>query len=428
MAARVRKRWLWAALVLTLLALGPILNGNAARSMEADLQAIEKMGVPRDSNALMTQLKGSTETAGLYRRLKTLFDDVPDSYSTRDAWYRWLPTDGLQKGLELRNPFAKIIPVIEETASGPPPNFQRNWNEGAEMLVSENITMRDSAKIILPEIRLRAANKDLEGALTGLRTIERLADHAVFEPSLIGNFVSLNIESYYWLAGREILTSFRSDRKALSEIESALDSRARLPDLAYMLTGEFSLGRASINSSMSIDYVQQLGGGVTGSGPNALDERLYEIRTVRAATERKYIRRWRELFDSLRSGGENFDNIDNALVRTQARLEADNTVTGRLNQALWPPLDNVPDAWRNAIARRRHLQVAVRLLLASLDDGRPPSEIPNLGDMSVDPFSGKPFVYKPSQNGFLLYGVGIDRTDDGGDTEKWRDMVFEVRG
>jgi hypothetical protein len=83
MAARVRKRWLWAALVLTLLATGPILIWRADRSFEADLDALAKMGVPRDADEFMQDLGGSTETANKYRDLGKKLRELPDSTSLR---------------------------------------------------------------------------------------------------------------------------------------------------------------------------------------------------------------------------------------------------------------------------------------------------------------------------------------------------------
>ncbi len=36
------------------------------------------------------------------------------------------------------------------------------------------------------------------------------------------------------------------------------------------------------------------------------------------------------------------------------------------------------------------------------------------GALPVDPFTGESYVYQPSANSFLLYGVGMNRTDEGG--------------
>ncbi len=40
--------------------------------------------------------------------------------------------------------------------------------------------------------------------------------------------------------------------------------------------------------------------------------------------------------------------------------------------------------------------------------------------LPVEVFSGKPFVYKRSADGFLLYGVGVNGVDEGGSNERYR--------
>jgi len=41
-------------------------------------------------------------------------------------------------------------------------------------------------------------------------------------------------------------------------------------------------------------------------------------------------------------------------------------------------------------------------------------EVLKLGDLAIDPFSGKPFVYKIEPTGYRLYSVGANMSDDGG--------------
>lgn len=49
------------------------------------------------------------------------------------------------------------------------------------------------------------------------------------------------------------------------------------------------------------------------------------------------------------------------------------------------------------------------------EHGAFPRDLQALGAQDlVDPYTGKPFVYRPEPNGFLLYSVGPDLTDDGG--------------
>jgi hypothetical protein len=63
------------------------------------------------------------------------------------------------------------------------------------------------------------------------------------------------------------------------------------------------------------------------------------------------------------------------------------------------------------------------------EHGAFPRDLQALGAQDlVDPFTGKPLVYRPEPNGFLLYSVGPDLTDDGGreydHKEKKGDIVW----
>ncbi len=44
-------------------------------------------------------------------------------------------------------------------------------------------------------------------------------------------------------------------------------------------------------------------------------------------------------------------------------------------------------------------------------------DVLKLGDLAIDPFSGKPFVYKPSGWNYKLYSVGADKTDNDGNDD-----------
>lgn len=46
-------------------------------------------------------------------------------------------------------------------------------------------------------------------------------------------------------------------------------------------------------------------------------------------------------------------------------------------------------------------------------------------ELPADPFTGKPFLYRRTASGCLIWSVGSDRADDGGDPKK--DFVFELK-
>ena len=72
-----------------------------------------------------------------------------------------------------------------------------------------------------------------------------------------------------------------------------------------------------------------------------------------------------------------------------------------------------------ALARRHLVQTAAALVVAADEGGYPESlqalvEAGRLEHLPLDPFSGRPLVYRRQEGGFILYSVGIDLADDGG--------------
>ncbi len=94
-----------------------------------------------------------------------------------------------------------------------------------------------------------------------------------------------------------------------------------------------------------------------------------------------------------------------------------------LSAILIPAL--VPFLQREAVelAQIRLMGCVAAIRLYKSRTGRYPDQLSalNLGEMAIDPFSGKPFVYKVDpQRGFLIYSLGVNRRDDGGRFDYFR--------
>jgi hypothetical protein len=69
---------------------------------------------------------------------------------------------------------------------------------------------------------------------------------------------------------------------------------------------------------------------------------------------------------------------------------------------------------------REHLLIAeLALRCAKVEHGRVPATLkelvpPYLQRVPLDPFTGRPLIYRPQATNWLLYSVGVDGVDDGG--------------
>lgn len=71
------------------------------------------------------------------------------------------------------------------------------------------------------------------------------------------------------------------------------------------------------------------------------------------------------------------------------------------------------------LARTRLLVLEANIRRDMKTAGTPPADLSHFSaDVSRDPYSGKPFVYAVSKDRFLLYSVGSNGIDDGGNTDE----------
>jgi hypothetical protein len=245
-----RKRWINAkvivpvALIITTIA-GLAINRLGDRAYEADLQAIEQFGIARNDKVHMARITGSTKTAGLYRALSE-WARTEQRPTEERAWYAWRVSDGVASGEKLKKPYLKVVPLIEEIASSPPPNYGRDWSEGYAMLMPEVGAPKIAAKFLMTEAILRAAKKDVKGSIHALEQIDVLFLHALHEPSIVSSIVAHTICHIYWVAAREILALFADDPRAVDALRRAFDARPPIPSIRFALSGEYLMSRATV--------------------------------------------------------------------------------------------------------------------------------------------------------------------------------------
>jgi hypothetical protein len=109
--------------------------------------------------------------------------------------------------------------------------------------------------------------------------------------------------------------------------------------------------------------------------------------------------------------------FDKRPKRTEADIEKE--VRHPLNEVLLPVLVKSFEKEASEVATMRLIGCVAAIRLHKQRTGKYPAslEVLQLGEMIIDPFSGKPFVYKTDPRfGFLLYSVSCNGVDDGGAT------------
>lgn len=103
-----------------------------------------------------------------------------------------------------------------------------------------------------------------------------------------------------------------------------------------------------------------------------------------------------------------------------------------LSKALLPSLSRFRSLHERITATRRATHLIVQIHVYRKNNGAFPDsldqlDLPDLGELRIDPFSGRDFVYRPNGAQFLLYSFGANLQDDNGRHTNWLgdgDVVF----
>jgi len=124
--------------------------------------------------------------------------------------------------------------------------------------------------------------------------------------------------------------------------------------------------------------------------------------------------------------------IDSATVTWQEVMQAENRFSRHQLHRIHNPLALAADWWQNRTAKKRaeerHNRMAARLRLLTAEfalrcyrseHGRAPIRLEELlpgliQRVPLDPFTGRPLIYRAQGTNWLLYSVGADGVDDGG--------------
>jgi hypothetical protein len=104
---------------------------------------------------------------------------------------------------------------------------------------------------------------------------------------------------------------------------------------------------------------------------------------------------------------------------TTARKLVGSVVGDSLIGAMLPAIGKVGNSCDRVQQAQRNLHIAFALAAYRSDNHRYPPRLDDLAPkylaaIPADLFSGKPLIYRPTENGYLFYSVGVNGKDDGG--------------
>jgi hypothetical protein len=348
----------------------------------------------------------------------------------------------------------KPLAVVVEAARRPDyfsPVVARRDAKGQGLLIGALLPAVQKCRELCTALAARAMLRTAEGkfadAWQDLLSCHRLGRLVARGPTLIESLVGIAIDTIASRADVAYLATANLPARKVRECLRDLDALPPLPVIA----DKIDIGERFIFLDI-LQAVRRGGVGVLesmagGAPPKLADPKIQEAigrldwtpafrngnrwfdRVVAAMRQKDHAEQQKEMRKidlELRARKKELGEF--SIGRTFALLgdphkEVATEIGDILICLLLPAFDKVQSAADRAEQVQRNLRVAVALAAYHADEGRYPATLEPLAPRYLpaipgDIFSGKALIYRPSENGYLLYSVGVNGKDEGG---RWFD-------
>lgn len=241
-------------------------------------------------------------------------------------------------------------------------------------------------------------------ALHGLADLKKKVPTVWFLPGWQVDSVGEDAMSVY-------VAQLLSDKEHLRSILSLMDHDRELPSTKYFYSGEPLLGEleALNNVNEPLDFK----GIFKGKFPTR--EQLY-LATPRgkSTVSLEVLRAWRVVFEQMPADEWDSRGIRKAHEAGEMHVLHLDGAVGKATQLFFLPSWQLKELPLMAQAGRRTARTALRLLLHKAEHGTFPAALPDFGEASLDPFTGKPLRLFRDAKHLYIYSVGVDRVDNKG--------------
>jgi len=284
---------------------------------------------------------------------------------------------------------------------------------------------REAGRALAIRADLAVSEGRFSDARADLLASQRLGALVGQDPTLIGKLVGLAIMSPTNLATIGIIQSGRLSNEAtrallgqlqdLPPVPSVIDAfdeveryfalhelqaYAQRPENMISMIRGFGAPRQLTAEQIDWDIVLK-------EVNNYCDRRVAVLRTKPRA-RRKAVREW----------GKEMERGMLKLSKTNGDASATEWVATCIVATFLPALTPTPDLAYAVATQRELARLAAALALYRGENRKYPDKLSKLSpkyikDIGIDVFSGKAYVYKPAESGYVLYSVGMNLRDDG---------------
>ncbi len=395
--------------------------------------------IPRDDNAAYDYIQAMNVMKIPSKEVMLNIKKAYENFLSGDKKYQWADGKGLEELIETNVRTYEILEHAAAKHSCAFPMDSRGKEMMAGMLLPHITGMRTLTRLVIARAAYRLHTNNMDGVLSDIRMLYCMSQSLEHEVTLIGGLVRSAMLAMTHDFIEMAVLSENADLATLQKIRmlAAENSKYVPKPEKYMgyekIFGITTCGQIFRQSGMDLDmYSQVLGLRIPGTENIGSDGRaavgklfsiLYPDRLMIRDLERFYdqiieivVLPYPEMVEL---HGIDFDK----------RLLESIPDWNFLARMLLPALSRTKASMIKCKAKFLLIQVLCRLREFYLENKAWPQKLDEIAGAAglADPFTGKPFLYKRSLDGFILYSAGPNMKDDGGTGRDERGIVIQYK-
>lgn len=349
--------------------------------------------VPDDENAALIYLDAVDAFRNVGRELS---DKIPIVYGQQPMPDLGTPLDpavldAAQRLLEVN---AETLRLAHEAAAYPRARYPIDLTRGPQVNLPHLANIRNLARLLALHANVKAQQGDTQGATESIVAILGLAHSLSNEPILVSQLVRVAVTGIAAEHFARVVSLGPLEPDQLDAIDAAFAGDQNPETFARALIGERTFALDAMPAS-----------NLAAKWLFAFDrlERLRQYGALIAAIRQDTPTMHRA-----------FDAAENYQPTTFRRF------TAPLTSILLPALGRTQYAFLRKWAQADAVRCIAAIETYRLDTGQLPESlgalVPNyLDDLPIDPYTEQPLIYRTLDPGYVVYSVGPNETDDGGE-------------
>lgn len=391
--------------------------------LDEEIAAARKVGMPVEREDIpQPVVKESENAAPIYEKLiEVVHGEENNAYKAVSKVSEKNPTPAQIKVAEEALPqLDHTWALLDQLPKYPSCQFARDWSKGAGVTFPEYSYLKSFTQLLCFKADVLSRRGDWKEATRLTSLAQKVAVDAGREPVIIGMLVRVAAQNRVIKELEVMADRHQSNPVALDAIEKVANETSAIPDVRWYVGGEIAFGHAMMKGLKNINEIS------SGSGPSSLTGVATAMKLPGGPEffEAKYLQRWRATWVRMPTDPANWQTVSQVLTEHSLSVDNDQSFSNALNRVICPVFSGMGDSVGTMQAENHLLLTSIEMLKIRDRAGKMPAAVPqSLGAIRLDPFDGAPLRYRREGKGFMLYSIGQDRVDNGGERPKRMGMA-----